>query len=144
MKRRSWKVCVAGIAVVQLLVIGADVAVLWPTPCEADKAIVRIHEGMSFRSAKETVNALFFSIYWAKLGGDRRGWVCEFTFLDGSHFVAGLRAPSDFQGIVDDFYADRVFLVLPFLEIRPPTPARGSPVATLRRTLARVFPALEE
>jgi hypothetical protein len=47
MNRRSWKVWVAGIALVQLLAIGVEVA-LWPTPSEAEQMAAHIRVGMPF------------------------------------------------------------------------------------------------
>ena len=46
MDRRRWKLWVAGIALMQLLVIGVDAALLWPMPSEAEVVADRLRVGM--------------------------------------------------------------------------------------------------
>jgi hypothetical protein len=59
MDSRRWKVWVAGIALVQLLVIGVEVALLWPTLSEAEQWANRIDVGMTWDQLKQTVPDLY-------------------------------------------------------------------------------------
>jgi WD40 repeat protein len=53
MKRGSWQVWVAGIALAQVLVIAAEVALLWPTHTETEENAALLHEELGFISAEK-------------------------------------------------------------------------------------------
>ena len=124
MRRRSWKVWVAGIALVQSLVIGVDIALLWPTPTEADRMAAMIHKGMamSFVAEMEEMQP----VGWATRDASGRG-LSRFSarnFGDGS-----------------------CILVLYDQDSRVASVATGptdAPLTRLHRTLARVLPLLGE
>jgi hypothetical protein len=122
-----WKLWVAGIALVQLLVIGAAVALVWPS--EAEWVAAKIEVGMR----REQV--------WAVVNPSPSAWQPPSTFFDESPWVLN--------------YADGSILLIEFtprVEARPervawvrttPLPP-VHPLTRLRRTLARVFPVLGE
>jgi hypothetical protein len=114
MKRRSWKVLVAGIALVQMLVIGVDTA-LWPIPCEAEQWAERIRDGLTesqeFELDRDYVGAK------ESIGG----WRFFYRFADGSQMTI--------KGSTGSAHTD------------PPPPVH--PLIRLRRALARVVPSLK-
>jgi hypothetical protein len=117
-------VWVAGIALVQLLVIGVGAALLWPN--EAEAAAARIRKGMTLSEAEEALGR-----HGGGLGGSMRAQGYQYPFEDGSCLTlslvrSGLWEPWD----VGAFWTE------------PPTPVH--PLTRLRRTLARVIPALGE
>jgi hypothetical protein len=128
--RNRWKLWTAGIALAQLLVIGADVA-LWPMPSEAEQRAASIDMEMKW------VDAVMPSATYGRSGSP---WphatfmadsdTCFWGFQDGS----GLRVT--FRGRM--FSAQRIESI----SIMPPDPVH--PLIRLRRTLARVFPFLAE
>jgi hypothetical protein len=130
MKRRSWKVWVAGIALVQALVIGADVAVLWPIPTEAERKAEMIQIGSLL--SPESAEQLFGPSRW-RTGCDgtevtysRQIW----RFDDGSQLTIDISNRSNTDYSVQDVQS---------------SPARPVPTLTrLRRTLARILPFLAE
>jgi hypothetical protein len=121
MKRRSWKVWVAGIALVQLLVLGVDVALLWPS--QAEQIASRLREGMTETEVEEAVG---------RLGGlkvETTGWKdYRPSFDDGSSLTVEM-VRSERLG---QEWRVRSFRVVPS--------APAHPLTRLRRTLARVFP----
>jgi hypothetical protein len=124
MKRRSWNVWVAGIALVQLLVLGVDVAMLPPTAFEAEQWADRIQQGMVDAQWDEVERRFGFGE--APFGS---AGVFLHCFADGSRLTIS-RNP---------FGNGRPYVVV---GTQPPTPTH--PLASLRRTLARMLPFLEE
>jgi hypothetical protein len=119
MKRRSWKVWLAGIALAQLLFIGVDVA-LWPMPSEAERAATRLHEGMAREQVLEVVSE--------DHPGHGRPCGEQWHFDDESILFVYYDGVSDNRVIV----------------IHVATPHPVPPLTRLRRTLARAFPFLKE
>jgi hypothetical protein len=138
MKRRSWKVWVAGIALVQALVILFDEAVLWPMPSEAEQQVASVAVGMS----QWEVLVMFLSPGDHTPRHGRSGeplprttiiadnYSCLLEFQDGSqlHVTFGRRRGFD-QHVTS-------------ISTTPAAPVH--PLTRLRRTLARVFPFLAE
>jgi hypothetical protein len=127
--RQRWKAWVVGIALAQLLIIGVDAAMLWPS--EAEKALARIHEGMTMEEvegilggpAYRIMQSLTVSVYEPI---QRVGiWKREV----GTIIIL-------FYGIVD--VDERVCET----SFQPASPI--PPLTRLRRTLARIIPVLEE
>jgi hypothetical protein len=122
-----WKLWVAGIALGQLLVIGVDVAILWPEPCEAEQFAARLRVGMTESEVLDTAGDLGMS--W---GGTLRVQMHHRLFDDGSSLTVAMcwsgRRGEDRR--VGNF------------EVIPPTLVH--PLTRLRRTLARSFPLLGE
>jgi hypothetical protein len=116
MNRRSWKVWVAGISLVLLLIVGIGVAV-WPTPSEAQKKAAMIYVGMTESHLYETLNPLPPTSTSLKTHGAWR-------FDDGSILNVGY----DKEQRVD------------WIRARPADP----PLTRLRRNLAGVFPFLAD
>jgi hypothetical protein len=125
MKRRSWKVWVAGIALMQLLVIEIDAVLLWPEPpSEAEKWAERIRGGMSDADRV----ALFRHCCGG--GGTLNSFVNLYSFQDRSELVIGGMRGSDEMEEMQSVRA---------------TPAHPIPPLTrLHRALARVFPFLAD
>jgi hypothetical protein len=120
-KRRSWKVWVAGIALAQLLVVGVDVALRWPQqPSEAEREAAKIKLRMT---QEQVVVALGFEgptfVYLAPPVWQR--------YDDESRLI-----------LAYDSFSGRVISVDAFL----PPPIH--PLTLLRRTAARVLPFLGE
>src|SRR5713226_6953844 len=69
MERRNWKVWVAGIALVQLLVIGSVVAAMWPDPTEAERKAALIRVGMTLEEADAALGG------YLRQGGPFRGGI---------------------------------------------------------------------
>jgi hypothetical protein len=128
MSRRR-RILLLGLALVLLLVVGVGAALLWPLPSEAEKALARVHEGMTFRQAREMLLDETVSTGKVRFGGET--W-CGFEFPDGSYFSATLRPGRNEEWL----------LVLPPAEVTPPRPVH--PLTRLRRTLAHAFPFLGE
>jgi hypothetical protein len=126
--KRSWKLWVTGIAVVQLLVIGVDMALLWPMPSEAEQLVVQIRPGMS---ANDVINlAGKYSGFMAVRDGPLL-WA-SWHFQDGSGFALDFKASLENHSVV----------ILPVCYV---SPAQSVPTQIrLRRTLARVLPFLAE
>jgi hypothetical protein len=120
MKRRNWKLWVAGIALAQVLVLGADLS-LWPLLGEAEQAASRVNVGMA-------------GAHWRGLVGGRllasapvkRGELHSYRFGDGST----LWVVTDYAGALE------------VTKVWPPTPV--PPTTCLRRRLACVLPFLGE
>jgi hypothetical protein len=125
MKRRSWKVWVAGIALAQLLVLGVDVALLWPS--EAEQIASRLREGMTESEVEEAVGGLGPG-YVIRTGRE----IYHPSFDDGS----SLAVVMVWSGRLGEGYRVGSF------EVVPSAPAH--PLTRLRRTLARAFPFLRE
>ena len=128
MNRRSWKVWVAGISLAQLLVIDVDVAVLIPS--EAERAAAKIEVGMTWEQATQLLPALSTTL------GERVS-------------IVAYRVPVPLSGPFFEFFDDGSVLTVTLdvsgacVETIQPTRATH-PLTRLRRTLARVFPALAE
>lgn len=158
MKAR-WKLWVAGIALVQTLVVGVDVVLLWPIPSQAEQFLARLHDGMSMGAVNEAVKGPAYLSYGP--GNDSSGpdGFCDITFSDGSVFSAKLRLGEEFRtadplahlGVNPD---EKLLLVLPATDLLPAgsrtvpnlgaaaNPVPITPLTRLRRTLARIIPAL--
>jgi hypothetical protein len=65
MKTR-WKLWLIGIALVQLLVIGVDAALLWPMPGEAERDATKLRVGMTARDVRDLIDLDEVAFY--KLG----------------------------------------------------------------------------
>ncbi len=145
MRHRSWKLWVAGIALVQLLVAGVEVALLWPTPSEAEVSATAIHPGMTIKQVRVLIDDPN-GIHDYGLG---RGKL-TYCFPDGSelHVFGAALGSRDFRDrIVISFgaaLASRDFLdgIVISTAFSPPDPV--PPLTRLRRTLARAFPFLAE
>jgi hypothetical protein len=118
MNRRSWKVWVAGIALVQLLVIGVQVA-LWPQPSEAERWAERIRVGLTQEERREWEDGVPTNITCTGI------ITYVYRFPDGSSLSCSPSASTSDSTNVVVWPGDRV-----------PTLTR------LRRTLARAFPIL--
>jgi hypothetical protein len=122
--RYRWKAWVAGIATVQLLLIGIEVA-LWPTPSEAERFATHLQEGMPTEHARTILGGRV----WSGPGSmGASGYFC--TFEDGSSLtltVDGKRGSGKPYRVTS-------------IRIYP-----GGPLLNrLGRTLARLIPALQE
>jgi hypothetical protein len=118
-------VWVVGIALVQLLVIEIDAVLLWPTPCEAERKAVSIREGMTSKEVDKLAGTTRFGPYYVI--EDRYIWptLLHWEYEHGSRLVVALESGQ-----------------VASIRTTPPTPI--PPLTHLRRTLARVFPALKE
>jgi hypothetical protein len=120
-------VWVAGIALVLLLVIGAAVALVWPS--EAEWVAAKIEVGMR----RDQV--------WAVVNPSPSAWRPPSRFFDESPWVLNYADGSilliEFTPRVDS-RPERVALV----RTTPPPPVH--PLTRLRRTLARFIPAVGE
>ncbi len=140
MRHRSWKIWIAGIALAQLLVIGVDVALLWPS--EAEQMARRIHKGMTCAQVLEVAGGPdpdakeFFSPHFIFPNFRNEGLTEEefgYIFEDGSRLYIGLACLD---------HGKR--LEFPVLDVRTQPPPRVDPLTYLRRTLSRLIPALKE
>jgi hypothetical protein len=122
MDRRSWKVWVAGIALVQALIIGVDMALLWPS--EAERAASRIRVGMTQDQVLAQLEGRG-SVSEGQLLLRPLPWIWQFG--DGSSLV-----------VLIPISEGR--LVVATIHTTPPV----HPLARLRHTLARAFPFLGE
>ena len=126
--RNRWKLWTAGIALAQLLVIGADVA-LWPMPSEAEQRAASIDMEMKW------VDAVMPSATYGRSGSP---WphatfmadsdTCFWGFQDGSQLRVTL--------------AHRFDQPITSISTTPPGPIH--PLTRLRRLLARALPFLGE
>jgi hypothetical protein len=131
MNRRRWKLWVAGIALVQLLVIGVDVALLWPMPSEAKRSSALVEVGMEWQRAKELIPT--GEIGPMVFRPDGLGGVL------GPPHVVWIYSDSSQLGVYLDLSASRVTSVV-YIPPSQPVP----PLIRLRRTLTRIIPALRE
>jgi hypothetical protein len=122
MKRRNWKVWVAGIALAQLLIVEVDAALLIPSPqSKAEQAASQITIGM--------VVGKRFALPGASWGGGfgtMQLWHERYSFNDGSILWVGVNSEDAITSV---------------------TVSRAEPIhplTRLRRALARVFPFLGE
>jgi hypothetical protein len=130
MDRRRWKLWVAGIAFVQLLVIGADVALLWPPPpSEAERMAAHIRVGMPHDQVRRVL-AWYKTFDTPEVGG-RWGTWCRFE--DGS---------SLYVGVPGGLWPRDTTLTVNSVCTEPPPYIH--PLTRLRRPLARVLPFLGE
>jgi hypothetical protein len=95
--RTSWRVWLPAIVLVQVLVIGLDVSLLWPEPSQAEEALDRLHDGMTFQAAANAIGGPCASslTYGSYDGEGPYGWHCAFGFPDGSVLAARLRPAGD-------------------------------------------------
>jgi hypothetical protein len=130
MKRRYWKVWVAGIALVLMLLLGVVVSLLWPEPSgEAGRVAKQIHIGMMYTDALAVLdlNKAKRELYGPRdVDGAVKKTSASFTFEDRSEIMLQW----DLSG--------RISLVSAGL------PRQFHPLTRLRRTLARVLPFLGE
>jgi hypothetical protein len=151
MKRRSWKVWVAGIALVQLLVIGVDVALLWPEMSEVDELATFVRPGMTEEQVYGLVGEHMpgrLVWVWGAVGRElwrpETGWAEVWTLRH--RFAPTLPTDKtrktlffeDGSKLIVYFQGDNVISV----DTTPPPPTH--PLTRLRRTLAGVFPFLAE
>jgi hypothetical protein len=131
---------VTGIALVQLLIIGVDLALLWRN--QAEVAGARLSVGMKYLEARETLwlaggylpkRLLRRKDEWKK----RQSGVQEWKFSDGS----AMRVAYETDWSVDDSMTGVSTTVTSVFAIPPPS---VHPLTRLRRTLARIFPALDD
>jgi hypothetical protein len=128
MKRRSWKVWVAGITLAQVLVIGADSILLWPTPSEAEKVAARLEIGMNWVD----VIAPFLS------SGSGMPWHCTTFIANNSSASCTFQDGSQLRVTL----AHRFDQPITSISTTPPGPIH--PLTRLRRLLARALPFLGE
>jgi hypothetical protein len=129
---------VLGIALVQLLIVGVDVA-MWPTFSEAKRAAVLVREGMTFDQVQERIGLIQMYVDYASIAKEHPGeWISPIVsndylrkFPDGSKLI--LTIPWDEQMIPSR--------VTHLVIISPP---HVPPLTRLRRTFARLIPALKE
>src|SRR5437660_1440712 len=129
MNRGHWKVWVAGIVLVQLLVIVVAV-LLWPTPCEAEWWAALIRVGMTEEEAKGVLGSepSEFLPRSPRSGPYRLTW----TFGDDSTLCV---CSDRNEKILPPMMVNRI-------DVWRPTPV--PPLTSLRRTLARALPFLGE
>jgi hypothetical protein len=102
-----------------LLIISVVSALLWPTPCEADRKAALIRVGMTQNQVRELV------------GPDAVGWInrempsCGWIYSDWSRLHIDCAVPEPHR--------------LERIQVYPP----DSPLDRLRRSLARVLPFLK-
>jgi hypothetical protein len=127
MKRRTWKVWVAGIALAQVLVLGVDMALLWP--CEAEMAAVRLEVGTPMEQTMKVVHA-------------REGPYSRMIFSEPGEAV--IIGPAHW--IFDD--SSNLFVTFDsenrVVSVHPEPPSPIHPLTRLRRTLGRILPFLAE
>jgi hypothetical protein len=130
MKRRGWKLWVAGVVLAQLLFVEVGVLLLWPgPPSEAEQVAARIPLGMTVSQVKK----VFLGRYELHSDGYREWAECNTNFGDGSRvFVEFGRGRI---GWLDEYVAKSV-------RTTPAIPVH--PLTRLHRTLARVLPFLTE
>jgi hypothetical protein len=128
MKTR-WKRWVAGIVLVQLLVIGVDLALLWPTPNDAERVAAKIEVGMTWDRARELMQPRLS--VWQSPSTVAKDAPCRWSYEDGSGLII-TRDPTC-QHVIE-------------IDTTPPTlpPATVHPLTRLRRTIARVLPFVGE
>lgn len=124
--RGSWKVWVAGIALVQLLIIGVDAALLWPTPSHAQQAALRIRVGMTDKQWREATKGLIDGIPHSDCRWDTHV-MASYHFGDGSYLCVTIQPPG---GVVSEIS------VLQLEHVAPPP--------FWRRIMARLIPSLKE
>jgi hypothetical protein len=144
-----WKVWVAAIALVQLLVIGVDVVLLWPMPSEAEQVAECIREGMTDEQWAE-LRSRHLSGFVASHGISSE----NFYFDDGSHLHVGklnhfpdLAIPLDPGRGTWPMPKQPQPVPLPYseiLSIDASTAETVPPLTRLRRTLARILSDLKE
>lgn len=122
--RKHRRLLAALLALVLPLALGVGATVLRPTLSEAEIALSQTHEGM-WQTQVEEVVGLTPYCFWGERGTPN--WTTKWRFPDGSGFTLVFE-----QGGV----------VLPVSEVHPPDAVH--PLIRLRRTLARIFPALKE
>jgi hypothetical protein len=127
MKTR-WKVWVAGIALAQLLVIGVDVALLWPS--EAKVAAERVRPGMSELEVSSSFDGRIYRQCVEALGYK----AFLYQFADRSCLCVGMNWAETVDG-------EHIFRVT---SVRNSPPPPVHPLTRLRRTLARALPFLGE
>jgi hypothetical protein len=122
------------LALVALLAAGTGVALLWPTPSEAERMAERIEVGMTFRQVAKVVPPPPQGRWSANFLGDpfEIGWDQD----DGSTLFIEFATPEEGE-LMNGKFA-RVAAV----RTTPPPPVH--PLTRLRRTLARAFPFLGE
>jgi hypothetical protein len=118
---------VAGIVLVQLLVIEVDVALLWPS--EAKVAAERVHLGMSEQEVSSSFDSRIYRECVQSLS--YKGFC--YCFSDGSCLYVKMH----WHEVVD---GECVFRVTSIRHYSLPVP----PLTRLRRTLARALPFLAE
>ncbi len=136
--RHNWKLWVLGIVLMQLLVVGLDVVLLWPVPSEAESKAAAIQEGMTFAQVKEMLGPYHMMESYGFVQQRADGSPIP---LDG-YYSWGY---SDGSGLTLKFQhdeADRPTVVIG-IERKPPTSSVDSQTR-LRRTLSHIFPALGE
>jgi hypothetical protein len=123
MKRRSWKVWVAGIALVLLLGAGAGAALFWSVPSKAEQLAARLRVGMTGLEVNEV---LLDQQYYLEADP----FALRYDQDDGSELYV--------EWDVQDAWPSKV------TAIRPTPLPTDPPLTRLRRTLARAFPFLAE
>jgi hypothetical protein len=129
--RKSWRLWAAGMALVLVLALGVGVALLWPIPSEAERKAALICDGMTYNEASTSLGETSFA--WESTQYDQRGVISKASTVFCYRYPdqSGLRVFVDSNsGLVDDVFIDD-FPSVPLL-------------TRLRRTLARIFPALKE
>src|SRR5258707_21583 len=118
-----------GLALVLLLAIGAGPVLMWPTSSQAERKAATLRLGMPLGEAS-LICEKDISVWSAitSLASPYRSFHCRFA--DGSKLT--VRAERSREDV-------NTFLVSA-LQITPPE----HPLTRLRRTLARIMPALEE
>jgi hypothetical protein len=123
--RNRWKVWAAGLALV-LLVVGVGVVSMWPTSCEAERKAALVHEGLTYQEVAGLIGEPNELIEW----NHQKSVRCK-TFNDHSGLIVCFRLEKDGNNLVGFLTSARV---------SPPPPVH--PLTRLRRTLARLIPAL--
>ncbi len=128
--KQSWKPWLTGIALVQLLVVGIHLAMLWPMPSEAERVATLLHEGMTDTRAREVVGSRP-SLAVASPGGGEdvlpaTTLTLYWRFADGSQLSVACGA----------------YRLVRTIETSPAAPL--PPLTRLRRALARILPFASE
>jgi hypothetical protein len=148
MNRRRWKVWVAGIALVQLLVIGVEVALLWPDPpSEVEEKAALIRVGMSWKEALDRMCSV------TPASELRLVPVARLHERDGVGVIVGMRwllsDSSEVRLTFESYVQPDVPSYIRQVETTPPPPYSPPPppihpLTRLRRTLARALPFIGE
>jgi hypothetical protein len=117
-----------GLAVLLLLAAGVGVAVMWPTPSEAEEDAASIRVGMTTAQVREVIESFPDTRRRLLATGDN-GEVIGVNFDDESGLSIDYTGEGESRRVRD-------------VEVFAPPPVH--PLARLRRTLARILPSQGE
>jgi hypothetical protein len=139
-----------GLALVLLLALGVGATVLWPEPSEAERVAEHVNPGMErtpvlvlLVGQKKSLRGLTLWENWEP----ERGWVEPFAVSGPVRLTSHGRQRYDFKdgsALLVYYDWDRGQEHGHKVTSVRATPATAHTLARLRRTLARIFPALKE